>query len=435
MKCPNCNAEIKEGSIICPMCNTQFAFTGSDNFINLPDDEFVIKSTGVEEYVDPHENDDKPIDTTPGTLNLKTNKQPPKKVIKKVVKVTTQPVEEEAVEIKPEANFDPNDEASIKEEQNLETTVVTVGGFTNTIVDATSAIKEEPVPQTQASVTTSNMPPVQSPVDPGVFAPTTNQATGVQLIQNVDLNTSTIGQTVVTEEPKEEKKPKKKMNETMMIAFIMGLIVILLCFIVYILLQNNNNPNNAPTTTTMTTFNCEENDCSTTTTTTTETTTTAKPVNKGTKSSLDNPLSIGSTSLCSLQDLNKPDSYPIVDITLDKLFEAEEAANYMKNYDNKTYREGLTVGVLQYTLSGFELEDGLELRPITNVTFYTENKEKKFNFNGSDFYVGFFGNSNDVLNNKNQAVVTGYYNYPADQPPTYVCIGHMDGTQACFKLR
>ena len=434
MKCPNCNAEIKEGSIICPICNAQFAFTGSDNFINLPDDEFVIKSSEVEEYVDPHENEDKPINTTPGTLNLKTNKQPPKKVIKRVVKVTTQPVEEEAVEIKPEANFDPNDEASIKEEQNLETTVVNVGGFTNTIVDATSAMKPEEPAQTQQSVTTSNMPPVQTPVDNGVFAPTTNEATGVQMIQNVDLNTNTIGQVSQTEEVEEEKKPKKKMNETMMIAFIMGLIVILLCFIVYILLQNNKNQNNVVTTTTMTTFNCEENDCSTTTTTTTETTTTVKLTNQGVKSSLLEPLPIGSKSLCSLFDTTASKE-AVVDLTLDKILNEQESAAYMESINNKGYREGLAVGVLQYSLTGYELEDGVTIKPLTSVTFYNDNKEKKFSFNNGDYFIGFIGTATEDLTNKNTSVVTGYYNYPADQPPAYVCIGGNDGVSACFKLK
>ena len=432
MKCPNCNAEIKEGSIICPVCNTQFAFSGSDNYINLPDDDFVIKSSGVEEYVDPYEGKERPVNTTPGSLNLKTNKAP-KKVIKKVVKVNTKPVEEEAVEISPSVNYDKNDEVIVKEDPNLETTVVNVGGFTNTIVDATSAMKEEKPATQTPSVTTSNMPPVQSPVDPGVFAPTTNQATGVQLIQQVDANTNTIGQVTEVEEPKEEKKPRKKMSETAMIAFIMGLIVVLLCFIVYILLQNNNNPENVPTTTTMTTFNCEENDCSTTTTTTTEATTTTKPINQGIKTSLDEPGTFGYKSLCTLTDNESKDV--IVDITLDKMFDEQEAEKFMSTRDNKTYREGLAVGVIQYTLSGNELKDGQTVNPITNVTFYNTNKEKKFTFNGDSFFIGFFGVTEDTLSNKNTATVTGYFNYPADQLPTYVCIGDMAGTQACYKLK
>ena len=435
MKCPNCNAEIKEGSIICPICNAQFAFTGSDNFINLPDDEFVIKNTEVEEYVDPYENEERPVDATPGTLNLKTNKQPPKKIIKKVVKVNTKPAEEEAVEISPSVHFDPNDEATLKKEQELETTVVNVGGFTNTIVDATSAMQPQEQAPATPSVTTSNMPPVQTPVDNGVFAPTTNQAQGIQLIQNVDVNTNTIGEQTVIETKEDEGKPRKKMNETMMISFIMGLIVLLLCLIVYILLQNKNNPDNVPTTTTMTTFNCEENDCSTTTTTTAEATTTTKAVNQGTKSSLTEPVAIGTKSLCTLYDSISNTKTTIVDVTLDKIFSAEEAENYMKDKDNRQYRDGLAVGVLQYTLTGNELNDGQEIKPLTNVAFYTANKDKQFTFNGGAFYIGFIGSSNEQLTKGKSVTVVGYYNYPADQPPAYVCIGDLSGTQACYNLQ
>jgi len=429
MKCPNCNAEIKEGSIICPVCNTQFAFTGSDNYINLPDDDLIIKSTDVEEYVDPYEGKEKPINVTPGSLNLKTNKAP-KKVIKRVVKVTSKQPEEEAVVISPSVNFDKNDEASVKEDNNLETTVVNVGGFTNTIVDATSAIKEEPQPSTP-SVVTSNMPPVDAPTNSSIFAPTTQQAPGVQLVQNVDMNTNTIGVVSNNAEP-DDGKPKKKISETMMISFIMGLILILLCLIIFILLQNSKNPNNVPTTTTMTTFNCEENDCNTTTTTTTVVTTT-KPVNLGVKTSLDEPGTFGFKSLCTLSDSNNNEV--LVDITLDKLLNEQEASEFMKNYDNKTYREGMAVGVLQYTITGNELEDGQSVKPITSVAFYNELREKKFSLNGGDYYIGFFGISNEQLTNKNSVTVTGYFNYPINQLPTYICIGNIDGTQACYKIK
>ena len=434
MKCPNCNAEIKEGSIICPICNAQFAFTGTDSFINLPNDDFVIDSKAVEEYVDPYENEEKPINTTPGTLNLKTTPQAPKKIIKKVVKVNTKPAEEEAVEISPSVHFDPNDEATIKQEQELETTVVNVGGFTNTIVDATSAMQPQEQAPASPSVVTSNMPPVQTPVDNGVFAPTTNNAQGIQLIQDAGVNANTIGEQTVIETKADDGKPKKKMSETMMISFIMGLIVVLLCLIVYILLQNKNNPENVVTTTTMTTFNCEENDCSTTTTTTTESTTTTVLVNQGVKSSLNEPVAIGTKSLCTLYDSISNTKTTIVDITLDKLFSAEEAENYMKDKDNRQYRDGLAVGVLQYTLTGNELNEGQEIKPLTNVSFYTANKDKKFTLNGMDFYIGFIGSSNEQLTKGKSVTVIGYYNYPADQPPSYVCIGDLSGTQACYDL-
>ena len=42
----------------------------------------------MEEYVDPHENDaNKPVNSTPGVLNLKSNPTP-KKVIKKLLRIT-----------------------------------------------------------------------------------------------------------------------------------------------------------------------------------------------------------------------------------------------------------------------------------------------------------------------------------------------------------
>jgi hypothetical protein len=432
MKCPNCNAEINEGSIICPNCNTQFAFTANDNFINLPDDDYVIKSNGVEEYVDPHSHDSSPVVQEKGVLNLKSNPTP-KKVVKRVVKVNTQqvkPVEEEAVEIKPSVNIDMNDEVIEEKPVDMETTVVNVGGFTNTIIDATSAEKpkEESTPTPQSDLVA---PPV-TVSDPGVFAPTTNQATGVQMISNVDIQTNTIGQVSVVEENK-EKKPKKKMSETMLLALVMGLIVILLCFIVYILLQNKESKDNTPTTTTqMTTFNCDNGQCETTTTTTTEsTTTTTRPKNKGLKSTVDIPLSIGQTSLCDIYESGK--SYK-VDVTLNKIFSPTEAQEYMKNYNNTTYEEGMSVGVLQYTLRATEIDDGIELNPLTSIEFYPVSVSNKFSFNGKTYTVGFVGDSNELLTNQKEVTVTGYYNYPSDQPIGVVCIGDYDGQKGCFKL-
>ena len=431
MKCPNCNAEITEGAIICPNCNTQFAFTANDNYINLPDDEYVIKSGGVEEYVDPHAHDSSPVIQEKGVLNLKSNPAP-KKVIKKVVKVNTQQAqpEDEAVEIKPSVNIDMNDEVVEEKPVDMETTVVNVGGFTNTIIDATSAAtpKEESAPTMQSDLTA---PPV-SVQDPGVFAPTTNQATGVQMISNVDVQTNTIGQVSVVEEQK-EKKPKKKMSETMLLALVMGLIVVLLCFIVYILLQNKETKDNTPTTTTqMTTFNCDEGQCETTTTTTTEsTTTTTRPKNKGLKSTVDIPLTIGQTSICDIYESGN--SYK-VDVTLDKIFTPEEAQNYMKNYNNTTYEEGLSVGVLQYTLIANEIDDGIELNPLTSIEFYPVSVSNNFSFNGKTYKIGFVGNSEEKLTNKKSVTVTGYYNYPSDQPVGVVCIGDYDGQKGCFKL-
>ena len=32
MKCPNCNSEIIDSAIICPVCNTQFAFSAPSTF-------------------------------------------------------------------------------------------------------------------------------------------------------------------------------------------------------------------------------------------------------------------------------------------------------------------------------------------------------------------------------------------------------------------
>ena len=424
MKCPNCNAEINEGSIICPVCNTQFAFTANDNFINLPDDDLVIKSNGVEEYVDPHANDNSPVIQEKGVLNLKSNPQP-KKVIKKVVKVNTQqPVEEEAVEISPSVNIDMNDELVEEKPVDMETTVVNVGGFTNTIIDTTSA-----APQEQAAPIQQTAPPE---ANPGIVAPVTYNTAGLQTISAVDVQNNTIGQVTVTEA--KEEKPKKKMSETMMLAMVMGLIVILLCFIVYILLQNNKNKENQPITTTqMTTFKCEGDACITTTTTTTEaTTTTTRQPNKGLKSTIDMPLPIGRVALSSIFDDSTNKEYA-VDVTLDKIYSPSEAQTYMANYNNTTYEEGLSVGVLQYTLTATEIDDGIELNPITTVEFYPVSVSNKFSFNGRSFNIGFVGTSDQKLTNKNSVTVTGYYNYPSDQPIGVICIGSYDGQKGCFK--
>ena len=434
MKCPNCNSEIREGSIICPICNTQFAFTANDNFINLPDDEFVIKSNGVEEYVNPHEHEENFTAPTKGVINLKTN-TPPKKVIKKVVKVqtVTKPVEEESVVISPSVNVDMNDEVINEKPVDMETTVVNVGGFTNTIIDTTSALNNNEVNNQQ---TTYNQAPPVTTSDPGVFAPTTNNAVGLQTISSVDAQTNTIGQVSVVEEPK-EKKPRKKMSETMLLAMVMGLIVILLSFIVYILVQNNKEKESRPITTTqMTTVDCSVVDCNTTTTTittTVETTTTTKLYNQGLKSTKNQPLAVGQLSICSIYDPSNSKDYK-VDVRLDKIFTPEEAQAYMKNYNNTTYQDGLSVGVLQYTLTGNELDDGVELNPVTSIEFYPSSVDNNFAFNGKVFKVGFTGTSDEKLTNKKSVTVTGYYNYPSDQPVGYVCIGDYDGQKGCFKL-
>lgn len=433
MKCPNCNADIKEGSIICPICNTQFAFTANDNFINLPDDEFVIKSGGVEEYVDPHENDaNKPVNSTPGVLNLKSNPTP-KKVIKKVVKVNTSAPQEESVEITPSVNIDMNDEVIDNTPTEMDTQVVEIGGFTNTIIDTTSAISQNPV--VTPTPTPSLGPALNDLTSPMPLNQIVNNAKASnEMISNVGIQTNTIGQ--VSKVETEEVKPKKKMSETMMIALIMGLILILLCFIIYILLENNKKKEDTEVTTTqMTTFNCDNDRCSTTTTvSTTEitTTTTERLKNKGLKSTVEMPLSIGQTSVCDIYDNGK--SYK-VDVSLTKIYTPEEAQRYMQNYNNTGYQEGLSVGVLEYTLTGNELDDGVEIDPVTSISFYPASIYNKFRFNDSSYSVGFVGNATEKLSYGKTVKVTGYYNFPSDQPVAFVCIGDYDADQkGCFKL-
>ena len=185
----------------------------------------------------------------------------------------------------------------------------------------------------------------------------------------------------------------------------------------------------------MTTFNCDNDRCSTTTTvSTTEitTTTTERLKNKGLKSTVEIPLSIGQTSVCDIYDNGK--SYK-VDVSLTKIYTPEEAQRYMQNYNNTGYQEGLSVGVLEYTLTGNELDDGVEIDPVTSISFYPASIYNKFRFNDNLYSVGFVGNATEKLSYGKTVKVTGYYNFPSDQPVAFVCIGDYDADQkGCFKL-
>ena len=214
MKCPNCNAEINEGSIICPVCNTQFAFTANDNFINLPDDDLVIKSNGVEEYVDPHANDNSPVIQEKGVLNLKSNPQP-KKVIKKAVKVNTQqPVEEEkpAEEVKPEqpensavTEVKDKDDAMFKIEDVAKT--VRAGNFKVMLLKNGSVVSYNTATGQNSKIHGGGAK------DIGFY----DTANGIISIRNnddtrkrVNLNTGQIVNTEAAPQPEKKEEPKKE---------------------------------------------------------------------------------------------------------------------------------------------------------------------------------------------------------------------------------
>ncbi len=428
MICPVCKHEIPDMSIICPLCNTQFAFSAPDS----------IQSSNSEVY-EVVENKNVPEETFSPNENV----------------IPTEISHGPEEEINPDAMTYYVDETKNSNEEYMHINGQQIGISDETynpsaVVNANPLRPEVPnnvpnnvMPNSQNNVGSSsivneplqNRPPVNNmvtadgnvanpvnpvpPINPGTSVSQVSTSPNVnQTSEPANVNVvNTIGS--VNEEYVENKeKQRQRENLFFIVVIIFGVAVLLLIAVMMMINPKKN----------------------TSTKTTTGIRTTSAPPsmpatkNVGNRSSFNYPMYIGNTTVASFFDQNTK-TYTDVDVTGLRFITGVEAQELANAYSKEQLKEGFTWFGFEYKVQLNDLTylNGKKVNPSLNAKFYK--------YNGCDFVI--FNEHNYLINvttaspeqqitNGQSAVVKVVYQLPASESEYSICLGHLGNSIGCF---
>lgn len=419
MICPVCKHEIPDTSIICPLCNTQFAFSAPDSIQSSNSEvyEVVENKNVIEESFSPSDNV-MPTEITHGQeeeinpeamtyfVDEANNQNEEYMHINgQKIGISDETYNPSAIVNNPIRPEVPNNPVQVNNAVNAVGGAVPAGENlqtsppVNNMVTANGALNVANAPQvtmsSQSSLQNNNQ--VSAPADVGIV--------------------STVG--VVNEEyTKDKEKQRQRENLFFIVVIIFGVGVLLLIAIMMMI-----NPKKS-TSSKMTTG----------TRTTMEIPSLAETKNVGNRSSFNYPMYIGNTTVASFFDQNTK-AYTDVDVTGVRFFTGVEAQELANAYGKEQLREGFTWFGFEYRVQLNDLNylNGRKVSPALNAKFYK--------YNGCDFII--FNEHNYLINvttvsesaqitNGESAVVKVIYQIPASEGEYSICLGYLGNSIGCF---
>ena len=429
MICPVCKHEIPDASIICPLCNTQFAFSAPNS----------IQSSNSEVY-EVVENKNVPEETfspSEGVIPSEVSHGPEEEINPDSMKyfvaennngneeymhINGQPVgiSDEVYNPSAVVNANPLRPEAPNNNLNDQNNNLGMGNNTNNQV-SNAALVNEPL-QTRPPVNNMITADGVMQTSPSESVPINNQVNTQNMNQqsepaNVAM-VNTVGE-VNDEYTQDKEKQRQRENLFFIVVIIFGVAILLLIAVVMMI-----NPKKSTSTKTSTTRF----------TTTQEVPSVAETKNIGGRSSFNYPMYVGNTTVASFFDQGTK-NYTDVDVTGLRFFAGVEAQELANTYAKEQLREGFMWFGFEYKVQLNDLTylNGKKVNPALNAKFYK--------FNGCDFIVYNEHNylinvvtasENSQITNGESAVVKVIYQLPTTENEYSICLGYLGNSIGCF---
>ncbi len=454
MICPVCKHEIPDTSIICPLCNTQFAFSAPSSIQSsntevyevvenkqVPEETFspnerVVPteiSHGPEEEINPdamtyyvdeakNENEEymhingQPVGLSDETYNPSAviNVNPIKTEVPNNVPISNNnaPVNNNVV--------NPVNSLSNNNIDNLVSNNVTVANEPlqtrppeNNMVTADGVLNN----QTKDNNEVNNI----SSVSASDNINTNPVSTSNNVSQLVGPNNVNVVNTVgVVDDKFLENKEKLRQRENIffIVVIIFGVAILLLIAVVMMI---NPKKNTSKTTTSKINY-------------THEITPLAETKNIGSRSSFNYPMYVGNTTVASYFDQSTK-QYTDVDVTGVRFFTGVEAQELASYYAKEELHEGFTWNGFEYKVQLNDLTylNGKKVNPLLNAKFYKYNGCDFITYNEHNYLITVTSASPNLsITNGESAVVKVIYQVPVGEKDYSICLGYLDNTIGCF---
>lgn len=459
MKCPNCSRDIADTTIICPYCNTQFAFSApgsvqnksqelyeeieenvsvpSPNQTSLPtepiyNNEEEINPEDMRYYVDEQVNNEETMHIYGKPIEINDN-------------VPIDPMNMGKINpIRPEApnNTIGNNQTNINTTFEPSTPVITSAPINNNNNLLNSTVNQPPINNTvvnqvqipvnnqaqtvtnnsnvnrsstlrTAAVSTSNLIPPSSPVSNRVESYMNEQVqpsngNNPQTVRTLD---STIGVANI----QDRTKQKKKDEMFFMAVIIIGCFVLTALIFVMIYKNSEKTSEGADNKVTKTTTKLISN-------------------NTGIRSTFNYPLYTGNTALASYYDKENK-KYTEVDVLGSRFINGTEANELANIYAKEPLNEGFEWVGFEYKITFNDLEylKDQAISPIIESKIYRWNGCDFFNYNSKNYMINITSiYEGDNIKNKESATVKVLFQVPAGEKQYSICFGNIDKTIGCF---
>lgn len=434
MICPVCKHEIPDSSIICPLCNTQFAFSAPNSIQSSNTEVYEVLDSQApkEETFSPNDRV-VPTEVTHGpeeeinpdamTYYVAENKNENEEFMH----INGQPVGLSDETYNPSAVFNanpikpeiPNDPLVNNVNNNGQVVNNNVGSASNVVSNVT--LVNEPLqtrPPEQNMITADGVlktPPMES-------SPLTNNApssAGGNINDgpnNVNI-VNTVGE--VNQEFRENKeKQRQRENLFFIVVIIFGVAILLL--IAVVMMVNPKKSNSSPTTSRVNT--------------TQEIPPLAETKNVGGRSSFNYPIYINNTTVASYFDQTTK-QYTDVDVTGIRFFTGVEAQELATHYSKEQLHEGFTWFGFEYKVQLNDLNylNGKKINPALNAKFYKYNGCDFITYNEHNYLITVTTATQGLsIKNGESAVIKVIYQIPADEKDYSICLGYLDNSIGCF---
>ncbi|MDE6142259.1 MAG: hypothetical protein K2G03_06610, partial [Bacilli bacterium] len=419
MICPVCKHEIPDTSIICPLCNTQFAFSAPDSIQSSNSEvyEVVENKNVLEETFSPSENvvptevshgpeeEINPDSMTYFVDESKNQNEEYMHINGQQIGISDETYNPSAVVNTPPIRTEiPNSAVNINDN------VAQVNNVNNNMSQVNGQVQMQARPPVNNMVTAdgvgvggvNNQMPITSPTM-GQSVNISNEPTNVNVLDTVG---------VVDEKYVQDKeKQRQKENIFFIVVIIFGVAVLLLIAVMMMI-----NPKKS--TTTKTTKRVM---------TTQEIPSLAETKNIGNRSSFNYPMYVGNTTVASFFDQSTK-GYTDVDVTGLRFFTGVEAQELANSYGNEQLKEGFTWFGFEYKVQLNDLDylNGRKVNPALNAKFYKYNGCDFIVFNEHNYLINVITATNEQqITNGQSAVVKVIYQLPASEGEYSICLGYL----------
>ena len=429
MVCPVCKHEIPDASIICPLCNTQFAFSAPSSIQSSNSEVYeVVENKNVpeepfspSERVVPSEVSHGPEEEiNPDTMNYFVDES--NNTNEEYMHINGQPVGMSDETYNPSAVVNANPLRPEVPNNTVDNQNNNLSGDNQT--DNNTVLVNEPL-QTRPPVNNMITADGVTVAPPNEGVSINNQVNTQMNMQNTNQQSeptnvamvNTVG--VVNDEYKQDKeKQRQRENLFFIVVIIFGVAILLLIAVVMMV-----NPKKSSSTKTTSRI-----------TTTQEVPSLAETKNIGNRSSFNYPMYVGNTTVASFFDQGTK-NYTDVDVTGLRFFTGVEAQELANTYGKEQLREGFAWYGFEYKVQLNDLTylNGKKVNPALNAKFYK--------YNGCDFIV--YNEHNYLINvvtaseasqitNGESSVVKVIYQLPATESEYSICLGYLGESIGCF---
>lgn len=432
MICPVCKHEIPDASIICPLCNTQFAFSAPNSIQSSNSEVYeVVENKNVteepfspSERVIPSEVSHGPEEEiNPDTMKYFVDEG--NNTNEEYMHINGQPVGMSDEVYNPSAvvNASPLRPEVPNNGMDIQNNNVSGENNSNNQVNNTVLVNEPlqtrpPVDNMITADGAMKTAPSENASINNQFNPQMNMQNTNQLSEPTNVAmTNTVG--VVNDEFKQDKeKQRQRENLFFIVVIIFGVAILLLIAVVMMV-----NPKKSTASKTTNRVN-----------TTREIPSAAETKNIGNRSSFNYPMYVGNTTIASFFDQGMK-NYTDVDVTGLRFFTGVEAQELANTYSKEQLREGFTWYGFEYKVQLNDLTylNGKKVNPALNAKFYKYNGCDFIIYNEHNYLINVVtASETNQITNGESATVKVIYQVPATEGEYSICLGYLGNSLGCF---